>query len=479
VVFSSDYAFGSCDDTVDAFGIGTSTNVTIWNCTFDDTFSSDILCTSGPTGVLILNCVVGNCYDQTWPGQSGYDYVCIGSTFDYAQTEHVIRLGITSTDERVNIAWCDIDNTSGADKGVRFEGCVYCHVYHNQIFGSRTDIGFDDELTSYVVFDGNELSAHASSNSVMTHGHHASEIMLRCNVFIVDQDYRLCLLALTSDDVENGNPCDTIDVYNNTFLLSDRDHFGNVNSMDNADFVTSNIRHVNNLYVQHPNFEAANKKLLICNSADGITASEYNCYPVWTHDMFALGGVAYTFTEWNALGVSTGEAEEDVAIADVASPNYRPPDTYTTTIAAGRPVDGVFQDYHGNDLDRNDSTWYAGAVGAVPDVVGGVLTLDSYTPTSATLSWTSGTGGISPISEQLQRSPAGEDDWSNVAGATSSPATDTGLVEDTAYDYRVLYTDSADPAGTAYSNTVEVTPTGGPTTRSMREIPPGAGMGFD
>lgn len=105
----------------------------------------------------------------------------------------------------------------------------------------------------------------------------------------------------------------------------------------------------------------------------------------------------------------------------------------------------------------NDPASFASA-GTPEDVssglTAGTLSEDSHTHNSATLSWTAASGNSGTVSEQLQRSPAGAGTWANVSGATSSPVTDTGLSAETAYDYRVAYTDDVE---TVYSNTVEVT----------------------
>ncbi len=88
-------------------------------------------------------------------------------------------------------------------------------------------------------------------------------------------------------------------------------------------------------------------------------------------------------------------------------------------------------------------------------LVAGVLSSVSQTSTSATVSWTSGSGGTAPITAQLQRSAHSANTWSNVSGATTSPATDTGLSPSTSYDYKVVYTDTA--SSTATSNILTVT----------------------
>ena len=102
---------------------------------------------------------------------------------------------------------------------------------------------------------------------------------------------------------------------------------------------------------------------------------------------------------------------------------------------------------------------------AIASMVAGTLSESSQTDTTVTVAWTSATGGTAPITAQLQRSPHGAGTWSNVTGATASPATDSGLTPSTGYDYRVLYTDSA--SNTAYSNVVTVTTNGNTTTYTV------------
>ena len=85
---------------------------------------------------------------------------------------------------------------------------------------------------------------------------------------------------------------------------------------------------------------------------------------------------------------------------------------------------------------------------------GGTLSSSYTTAHTATLLWTSSAYGTAPITEQLQRSPHGENTWVPVSGATASPATDSGVFSTTSYDYRVAYSDAA--STTVYSNTVTV-----------------------
>ena len=98
---------------------------------------------------------------------------------------------------------------------------------------------------------------------------------------------------------------------------------------------------------------------------------------------------------------------------------------------------------------------------SVASLTAGTLSLGSKNNNSAIVSWTSAVGGTAPITAQLQRSPQGDNNWSNVSDATTSPATDTGLSPATAYDYRVAYTDAT--PDTVYSNVLTVTTDVGPT----------------
>ena len=107
-----------------------------------------------------------------------------------------------------------------------------------------------------------------------------------------------------------------------------------------------------------------------------------------------------------------------------------------------------------SDLGSDRVLAHAQAAGLTAALTSGSLSETTHTNNSATLSWTGATGGTTPITTQLQRSPSGAGTWANVSGATSSPATDSGLTPSTSYDYRIAYTD-ATPA-TVYSNTVTI-----------------------
>ena len=98
---------------------------------------------------------------------------------------------------------------------------------------------------------------------------------------------------------------------------------------------------------------------------------------------------------------------------------------------------------------------YEAAFGLLSSSTAGTLTSTAQSTSTATLSWTNAFGGIAPITMQLQRSPANAGMWTNVSGANSSPATVTGLTHNTAYDFRVSFTDAS--STTAYSNTLSLT----------------------
>lgn len=103
----------------------------------------------------------------------------------------------------------------------------------------------------------------------------------------------------------------------------------------------------------------------------------------------------------------------------------------------------------------------------------GVLSFVSKTTTSVTVSWTAATGGVGSVSEQLQVSLAGQNNWSNVVGATSSPATAEGLEKATQYDFRVAYTDETPT--TVHSEILTVTTSDDPPPPP---VPGGGQRGF-
>ncbi len=94
------------------------------------------------------------------------------------------------------------------------------------------------------------------------------------------------------------------------------------------------------------------------------------------------------------------------------------------------------------------------AVGTLATGTAGTTTLSASIATN--------TGGTSPYSNQLQTSPTGANTWTNngspVAGATAT-LTATGLSSGTAYDLRVVVTDSAGTPNTGTSNVVTMTTT--------------------
>lgn len=90
----------------------------------------------------------------------------------------------------------------------------------------------------------------------------------------------------------------------------------------------------------------------------------------------------------------------------------------------------------------------------VSGLTAGVLSVDSTTVDSATVSWTNASGAQS-ISAQLQ----GSDDsvsWSNIAAATSSPTTESSLTAGVSRYYRVAYSATGFP--TVFSNVVSAVP---------------------
>lgn len=90
-------------------------------------------------------------------------------------------------------------------------------------------------------------------------------------------------------------------------------------------------------------------------------------------------------------------------------------------------------------------------LGASVSMAAGVLTKTAHDEDSVSFTWTAAQDNTGTVTEQLQVSEHDADDWSNVSGATSSPATATGLDPGTVYDFRVSYTDSLT---TVYSDTV-------------------------
>ena len=103
--------------------------------------------------------------------------------------------------------------------------------------------------------------------------------------------------------------------------------------------------------------------------------------------------------------------------------------------------------------------WQAATLAVAPATVsftGGALSNTSSTATNETLAWTASSNGSGTVTAQLQRSAHSANTFSNVSGATTSPATDTGLTTGTTYDYRVQYTDST--AAVVFSNILAVTP---------------------
>ncbi len=95
------------------------------------------------------------------------------------------------------------------------------------------------------------------------------------------------------------------------------------------------------------------------------------------------------------------------------------------------------------------------------DTNGFVLSLDSKTSTTITVSWID-TEEVGTTTYQLQIDDGGG--WDDVPGATSTPATASGLTASTAYTLRVQ---RIDDNGTNYSNELEVTTDAAPATPAM------------
>lgn len=106
---------------------------------------------------------------------------------------------------------------------------------------------------------------------------------------------------------------------------------------------------------------------------------------------------------------------------------------------------------------------YFGNAGAV--FAGGLIapTLSSGVvgSTSAALSWTASSQSPGTLAYQLKRSPHGAGTYANVSGATTSPASDTGLAASTSYDYRVTSSDGVNAP--VDSNVVNVVTSAGAT----------------
>lgn len=120
---------------------------------------------------------------------------------------------------------------------------------------------------------------------------------------------------------------------------------------------------------------------------------------------------------------------------------------------------GAFTNSTGPHLDNFKAD---GDESPLAPLTAGVLSESSHTANSATLAWTASAGGTAPVTSQLQRSVHDAGSWSDVGGATSSPATNTGLSLATSYDYRVAYSDAT--PSTVYSNVVTVTTDSAATT---------------
>jgi hypothetical protein len=180
-------------------------------------------------------------------------------------------------------------------------------------------------------------------------------------------------------------------------------------------------------------FMAANTTYLSTMEVTGTTTTTVNCYVQRQSDsQWLTSGGTYQSTRVACFSYS-----------DTTSPVYGSSQRKVAAeITGGSDSTGVHLD----------------AITAAPltlPLVAGTASDGGHTYNSATVSWTAATGGASPVTAQLQRSASGANSWSNVSGATSSPAIDSGRSLGTTYDYRVLYTDAA--SATVTSNTVSIT----------------------
>jgi hypothetical protein len=101
----------------------------------------------------------------------------------------------------------------------------------------------------------------------------------------------------------------------------------------------------------------------------------------------------------------------------------------------------------------------SGAGRTYPTLAAGVLTEDSHTHETVTLSWTQPTLGTGNYISMLEFSLAGANSWSPAFSTTDNPGTvnpiDDGITPSTAYDFRVQYSDDVESG--VYSNIVTVT----------------------
>lgn len=117
--------------------------------------------------------------------------------------------------------------------------------------------------------------------------------------------------------------------------------------------------------------------------------------------------------------------------------------------------DTAFYVYASDGIDGTSSTFTIH-----PALAAGTLSAGTPTDTSVVMTWSGPTGGNEAgYTYQLQRSPNGSSNWTNVAGG--SPNTVTGLTASTTYYFRVRFDDSA--GSIADSNVVSITTTSTPS----------------
>lgn len=179
-----------------------------------------------------------------------------------------------------------------------------------------------------------------------------------------------------------------------------------------------------------------------------LTLSESGCLPASGIGGFTLAGTSATVASWSISGTTltltlTGKvyAGQTVTVAYNRS---------TTTDDVSDAAGNFLASFGGRSV-TNGST-------AAP-LVAGSITLADSDETSLTLAFTGATGGTGTITDQVQVSADGLTGWSDLAGGTSSPVTESGLTGSTTRYYRLRSTD-ADATATSgvYAFTTDAPP---------------------
>lgn len=137
--------------------------------------------------------------------------------------------------------------------------------------------------------------------------------------------------------------------------------------------------------------------------------------------------------------------------------------TANTTLG-GDTTDGTHQNISGSIKMETSAV-------STLTITSGTITGDAApTASSVTNTWTSSTGGYASIfTYQMQRSAHGAGSWSNITGATSSPATDSTVAAATSYDYRLITTETATGRTTTSNTATVTTAASGPTISSASD----------